>query len=158
MVEDGSIHPPVAMNLFVVQAQAPRCQDHQHPSRHHSLSHSAADADRVLVSQPRRLLDVFHARQCGVVARLEAWPDPALNDGSPLFITTLDWPLTALVAPKTPLATTDEPSPSSQSTSRRTTTSAPRSKPRALPSTRCWLGASSLGRPQSYAHHSVEPA
>src|SRR5215831_2531537 len=28
MVEDGSIHPPVGMNLFVVQAQAPRCQDH----------------------------------------------------------------------------------------------------------------------------------
>ena len=53
MVEVGLIHPPVGMNLFVIQAQAPDVQDHQHLSRHHSVPDRAADPDRADVSVSR---------------------------------------------------------------------------------------------------------
>ena len=46
MVEVGLIHPPVGMNLFVIQAQAPDDQDHQHLSRHHAVPGGAVPPHR----------------------------------------------------------------------------------------------------------------
>ena len=53
MVEVGLIHPPVGMNLFVIQAQAPDVQDHQHLPRDHSVPDRAADPDRAAVPVSR---------------------------------------------------------------------------------------------------------
>jgi len=85
MVEDGSIHPPVGMSVRDPGAGARR-QDHSiHPGIIPFLIAPLMPIVLMFLfpSLARWLLDVLYARQCGVVARLEAWPDPALNDGSP---------------------------------------------------------------------------
>ena len=54
VVEVGMIDPPVGMNLFVIQAQAPEVKITDHPPRHHSVPGGAAGADHhpVHVARP----------------------------------------------------------------------------------------------------------
>ena len=53
VVEVGLIHPPVGMNLFVIQAHAPDIKITAHLSRHRAVPVRAADPDHVSVSVSR---------------------------------------------------------------------------------------------------------